>query len=192
MSKDETPTDETEQEPVDGVDAFGPMGEGEEVEEDEEEEEEDAPAPRRSRSETPQQRITDAADQALGPGRFYAHLDSITVKRSSGGRVLETKWQCRKSHFGELTNENTAYIVVFGKLMLGEGGTIEGIGTVKDPGNGERTLKFTILFPQNQIHNIGQTHLQLVDTAEVLELEAMQQALPLPDGTLVDLTARAE
>lgn len=169
-----------DEEDEENLDAFGPMGEQESAK----------LAPPKPKVEPTH--ITAEADAELGPGRFYAHLDALTIKRSSGSRVCETKWQCRKSHFAELTDDNTAYVVVFGKLLFGDGGTIEGISTVKDPGNGERTLKFTILFPQNQIHNIGATHLQMVDIAEVLELEAMQQSMKLSDGTDVDLTSKAE
>lgn len=92
---------------------------------------------------------------------------------------------------GEFGRGKGGYDVTWNQIAVGQGVEVVG-GTFNRDSDGQPRFKFKVLLPSSELaHSLGRMAAKAKGRAKLV-LEPMQGTFGLPDGTEVDLTARAE
>lgn len=129
----------------------------------------------------------DLADKKYEMG---ATLQDLKVSAASNGANYDITFEVSWENVGILTGiAKGGHDVTWKQVGVGAGGIIRRLTVTKDADDGVH-LKLAMRFPQSEVRSVGRLAAAIA-THGKLVLEPMQGTLNLPDGTKVDLTAKA-
>lgn len=119
-----------------------------------------------------------------------ATLQDVKVSAASNGANFDITFEVGVEHAQTLANiAKGGHDVTWKQIGIGSGGIIRRIAITKDADDGLH-LKVAMRFPQSEVRSVGRLAAVIASHGKLV-LEPMQGTLNLPDGTKVDLTARA-